>query len=154
MLDAAQRQANHRTVIHIGIKLVVEFEVPSARLALLVLDLPVPRIPHLFLQDPVRALHHSSIVRGNSRLAEGEHGICRIPDWGHARLHAEGFTFLDSQLLELIQRPDHLRIIERISLAAHGNDGVHHRRINCPQPVAHFQALQHPLLRALQRDRA
>ena len=49
VLNAAQRQAYHRTVIHVGIKLVVELEVPSPRLAFLVLDLPVADVADLLL---------------------------------------------------------------------------------------------------------
>src|SRR5438309_10795064 len=57
MFDAAQSQADHRAVIHIGIKLIVELEVPAARLALRILDLPVARLTHLLLQNPVSALY-------------------------------------------------------------------------------------------------
>ena len=146
MLDAAQRKANHCAIIHIRVKLVVKLEVPSARLALLVLDLPVAGIANLLLQNPVGALHHARIVRGHSRFAQGEHGIGGIPHGRHARLHAERVAFLDAQLFELIEGADHLRIVERISLAAQGNDGVHHRGIDGAQTVAHLEALEHPLL--------
>ena len=150
----AQPQANHRGVIHIGIELVIELEVPAARLALRILDLPVAGLAHLLLQNPVGAFHHPRIVRRNSRFAQGKQRIRRIPHRRHAGLHAESVFLFDAQLFELVERADHLRIVHRIPQAAQRDDRIHHRGINRSQAVAHLEALQHPLLRLLQRHRA
>src|SRR5258708_26554747 len=126
MLDATQAEANHCSIIDIGVKLIVKLEVPAARLSLWILDLPVAYVSHLLLQNPVSPLHHARIVRGYSGFAQSKHGVSGVPYRGHARLHAERVFLFDAQLLELIQRTNDLRIIERVSLTAQGDDGVHH----------------------------
>jgi len=112
MLHAAQSQTNHRAIVHVRIKLIVKLEVPSARLALLVLDLPVADVSHLLLQNPIRALHHPRIVGRHARLSQSEQRVCRIPHGRHAGLHAERVFFFDSEFFELIQRSNHLRIVQ------------------------------------------
>src|SRR5207249_8110940 len=72
MLDVGQRKANHGAVIHVWIKFVVEFEIPTAGLALLVLHFPIAHGADLLLQDPVGALDHAGIIRRHSAFAEGE----------------------------------------------------------------------------------
>ncbi len=146
MLHPAQRQADHGTVVHVGIELIVELEVPPARLAFRILDLPVSGLTHLFLQYPVGAFHQPRIASRNPRLAQGKERVCRIPDRRHAGLHAESVTLFDPQLLELVHRADELRIVHRIPQAAERDDSVHHRGIDRSQAVAHLEAIQHPLL--------
>ena len=72
MLDVSQCQAHHGAVIHVGIKLVVEFEIPTAGLAFPVLHFPIAHGADLLLQDPVGALDHAGIIRRHSAFAEGE----------------------------------------------------------------------------------
>jgi hypothetical protein len=114
--------------------------------------LPVARIAHLLLQDPVGALHHSRIVGGNSSFTQGEEGVGCIPHRRHARLHAERIAFFDAELFKFIESADHLGIVEGISLAAQSDDGVHDRGINCAEAVAHLEAFEHPFLGLFQRD--
>jgi hypothetical protein len=69
MFDAAQSNANHCAVIDIGVELIVELEVPAARLALLILYFPVADSSHLLLQNPVRAFDQARIVGRNASLS-------------------------------------------------------------------------------------
>ena len=154
MLHAAQTKTNHRAIIHIRIKLVVEFEVPATRLSRRILYLPVTHTPHLLLQNPVGALDHARIGLVNAALAQRKQRIRRIPHRRHSRLHAERIAFFDPKLLKLIHCANHLRVIHGIPQATHGDDGIHHGGENRSQTIALFEMFQHPLLSLLQRNRA
>ena len=56
---------------------------------------------------------------------------------------------LDAELLKLVARANHLRIVFGVAQAAQRDDGVEHGRINGAQAVGHLQPLEHPLLGAL-----
>ena len=154
MLDPAQAETDHGAVIDVGVELVVEFEIPAAGLALGILDLPVARLAHLFLKNPVGALHEARIGGWNPRLAQGKQRVRSVPHGRLAGLHTKRIALFNSQLFKLIERADELRIVHRISLAAQRDDRVHDRRINSTQAVAHLEALQHPLLSLAQSNRA
>src|SRR5690242_13842104 len=112
MLNMRQRQRYHRAVIHIGIELIIELEVPSPGLAFTVFDFPIPGIAHLLLQDPVGALDHSRIIGRNTAFAQSKQSVGGIPYRRLARLHAEAVTFLNSQLVKFIQSANYLWIIK------------------------------------------
>ena len=150
-LHPAQRQQHLRAVVHVGIELVVELEVPARGSGLGILHAPVALARDLLLQHPLAGLHQARIVGGNAALRQRKHRVRRVPHRRHARLHAEGRLFLDAQLLELVHGANDLRIVQRISQAAQRDDGVHDAGIDRAQAVAHLQPLQHPLLRHLQR---
>src|ERR1051326_4187372 len=108
MLNPAHTQTNHRTIIDIRVKLIVELEVPATWLAFLVFHLPVADMTDLLLQNPVGGLHHARVVFGYSGFTQGKQRIRRIPYWRLARLHAEAIFFLNSQLFKFIHRADDL----------------------------------------------
>ena len=60
----------------------------------------------------------------------------------------------DAELLKLVARANHLRIVFGVAQAAQRDDGVQHGRIDGAEAVGHLQPLQHPLLRLLQRELA
>jgi hypothetical protein len=67
---------------------------------------------------------------------------------------AQAVYVLDTQLLKLVPRANHLRIVLGVAQAAQRNDRVQHRRIDGAQPVRHLEARQNPLLRFAQGQRA
>src|SRR5439155_23565711 len=66
----------------------------------------------------------------------------------------ERVALFDAQFFELIERANDLRVIDRVSQAAQSDDGVHHRRKNCSQAIAHFKVLEQPLLSLVDCNRA
>src|SRR5207245_11342720 len=106
MLDVGQCQAHHCTVIHVRIKLIIEFEIPTAGLAFPVLHFPIAHGADLLLQDPVCALDDPGITCRHSAFAEADERVSRIPDGWLTWLHAKGFAFLNTKLLELVNSTD------------------------------------------------
>ena len=154
VLHVCHSQADHCTVVHIRIELVVKFEIPARRLPFGILNLPVADRAHLLLQNPVRALYHPRIVRRHPRFAQCKQGISRVPDRRFRGLHPERIFFLDTQLFEFIERADDLRIIQRVAQAAQRDDRIQDRWIDCPQSITHLEARQHPLFRLPESDGA
>ncbi len=61
---------------------------------------------------------------------------------------------LDAQLLKLVARANHLRIVFGIAEAAQRDNRVQHGRIDGAEAVGHLKALEHPLLSLLERQLA
>src|SRR5262249_40842901 len=102
MLNATKRKTNHRAVVDVRIKLVLEFTIPAPGLTFRFLNLPIAKGPHLLLQAPISELAHARTIPRNARLAHGKQSVSRIPHRRHAGLHAEGVFFFDPKLLEFI----------------------------------------------------
>ena len=148
-------------VVGVGIELVVEFEVPAARLGFGHLDRPIALVANFLGEKPVGGLDHAGMVPGNAGFAEHIDSLRGVPDRRNGRLHAErglghvgGGRLLDAQLFKLVARADDLRIVFGVAQAAQRDDGVEHGRIDGAEAVGHLQPLQHPFLRFAQGHRA
>ncbi len=154
VVDLVQGQKHLGGIVGVGIKLVVELEIPAAGLRIPHLHRPVALVPHFLRQHPVGSLEQPRIGARNAGLAQRIDRISGIPHRRHAGLHAEGWLqevgnplVFDAQLLELIHGADGLRVVDRVAQTAQSENGVEHGRINRAQTVAHLQAFQDPLLR-------
>ena len=157
IVHLVERQEHLRGVVGIGIKLVVELEVPAAGLGVAHLHGPVALVANLFREHPIRCLEHPWVSARHARLAQCKDRLRRIPNRRDTGRHAEGglghyviSQLFDAQLLELVARPYHLRIVFGVAQAAQRNDGVQHGRIDGAQPVRHLQPLQQPFFRLLE----
>ncbi len=72
IVDTVQRQQHLASIIHIRIKLIVELEVPAARLDVLHLLRPVALMPDFFREHPVRRLQQARIVLGTPASPSAE----------------------------------------------------------------------------------
>ena len=124
-----EAQQHHRGIIHVGIKLVIEFEIPSTGFDLAHLHRPVTLLPDFFAQNPVGSLYQPGIILGHAALSQGKHCIRGVPHGRHARLHAEGWfgmvgnaVFFNAQFFKLIEGANDLRIVGRIAQATQGNE--------------------------------
>ena len=90
VVDLAEGEQNLRGVVGVGIKLVVELEVPAAGLGLGNLHGPVALVADFFGEHPVGGLDHARIVARHAGFAERVDGLRGIPDGRDAGLHAEG----------------------------------------------------------------
>ena len=154
MVHLAEAKQHHGTVVHIGIKLIIKLEVPSAGGRIGILHAPVSAMRHLLFQHPVSGSNHARIIRRQPALPQCEDGVRRIPYRRLAGLHAEGGRFFNAQALEFIHGANELRIVHRISQAAQRDDGIHHGGINGCQAIAHLKTFQHPLFGFAQGQRA
>ena len=140
-------------VIGVGIKLVVELEVPAAGLGAGRLHGPVAFVANFLREQPVGGLDHARIVFGHAGFAEGEEGLAGVPHRRHAGLHAEGGLrhdvaggLLDAELFEFIAGADDLGIVLGVAEAAQREDGVQHGGVDGAEAVGHLEAIEHPFL--------
>ena len=161
VVDFIQSQQHLRGIIGVRVELVIELEIPAARLRIPYLHRPIALVPHFLGEHPVSRLQQPRIRARNSRLAQRIDRIRGVPHRRHAGLHAEGWLqiirnpfLLNAQLLKLIHRPNGLRIIHGVAQAAQRKNRIEHGRINGAQAVTHLQAFQDPLLRFADRDLA
>ena len=161
IVHLVERHQHLRGVVGVGIKLVVELEVPAAGLGVGNLHGPVALVANLFGEHPIHGLEQARVVALHAGLAQGEDRLRRIPHRRDSRQHTEGRLghhvigrLFDAQLFKLIARPDHLRIVLGVTQAAKSDDGVQHGRIDRAQAVSHLQPRQQPLFRALESQRA
>ena len=160
IVDLVESEQHHGRVVHVRIKLIVEFEVPSARRNVLHLHRPIALVTDFFGEHPVSRLKQALIVFQDSSLAQSKHRVCGVPHRGHAGLHAEG-SFLvrrgglfDAELLKLLDGANDLRIVERVAKAPQRDNRVQHRRVNRAEAVGALEPFKHPLLSLLQSNRA
>ena len=159
IVNLAQRKQNLRRIIGIRVKLVVELEVPAARLGVADFDGPIALVADLFGKHPVDGFDHARIVARHAGLAQRKDSLRRIPHRAHAGRHTEGWLghlrggrLLDAELFKFVAGADDLRIVLGVSEAAQRDDGVEHGGIDGAEAVAHLEAFEHPLFRAFERE--
>ena len=151
MLHALERHQHERGVVHVGIKIVAEFERPAARLSVFVSDLPVARPKHLLRQHPVRSLHQRRMVRRQPRFFQRNHGNARVPNGRDARLHANRvalFNFKTGKFLDLAPRQ---RIVRPMPERHQRENRIHHRWVDGRESFRALDVIQQPRSRFAQR---
>ena len=161
VVHLVEREQHLCGVVGVGIKLVIELEIPAARLGIADFHGPIAFVADFLGEHPVGGLDHARVSALDAGLAQCEDRLRRIPHWRHTGLHAESWLghqfigrLLDAQFLELIPGANYLRIVFGIAQAAQGYDGVQHGRIDGAQPVGHLQPREQPLFRLLEGQRA
>ena len=146
---ARQTHQHHGGVVDVRVVAIMVLEEPAGRFQVGVTQAPVARPAHLALDEPARGLGDGCLVPRRPGQRQGVERQSRIPDRREAGLHAERVFFLDHQVIELLQRPDHLRRLVRHAEAAQTDDGVNDGRENGADAVAIGEVLAHPRGRAL-----
>ena len=157
-----QRQQHFTRVIDVRLMIIVEEETPAARIHVLHVVRPVALVPNLFAQQPVRRLHHPRIRLRQSDFAQRRKHLRRIPHRRKTRLHPErrcriirfAIRSIDAQLLKLVHRANHLRIVRRVPQRIQRHNRIQHGRINRTQTIAALKVIEHPVLSLFQRHLA
>ena len=90
VVDLVQGQKHLGGIVRVGIELVIEFEVPAARLRIPYLHRPIALLPHFLGEHPVGGFEQPRIGARNAALTQRIYRIRGIPNRRHAGLHAEG----------------------------------------------------------------
>jgi len=94
------------------------------------------------------------LIRGKIALDQCVDGERGVPHWRGAGLVVEHLAVLDGERLDLLELPQHERVIVGIAEQPHRQDRVRHRRIDAAEPARHGQTLLEPEARRLDRAAA
>ncbi len=142
-----ERQHDHRRIIDVGIRVVVELESPPVTAAKGIFDAPITGgvVRNLLLQSPFHGTLHRRMIFAKSRERECAQRPCRVPHRRHARLKAPAFFVVDDEAIETADAFLHHRMIEAEAHKIERNERIHPWRLNAAPASIGFLPLDDPL---------
>ncbi len=150
-LYALESHQDERGVVHVGIKVVAEFEDPTAGSGVFVFDLPVAGAENLLRQNPVGGFHERRVIGGHAGFFERDHRDAGVPHGRDARLKADRVFLFDFEPCEFANFARGQRIVGTMAERHQRENRIHHRRINRGEAFGALDVLEHPGFRFTQR---
>ncbi len=100
----AQRHQHHRGVVGVGIKVVVIFKSPAARLRAGIVARPIPRAAHLPRAQPLDRSDKGGLIGRAAGFRQRDDVDGSVPDRREARLNPKVARVIDKQSLEVRAR--------------------------------------------------
>src|SRR2546426_535337 len=150
-VDLLERHEHHRGVIEVRIEVVVVLERPAARPDVRPFHLPVTRDENLAVDEPLRRAAKRRVRGREAALDQRVDRERGVPHGGRAGLIVELLVRLDRERLDLLDLPEHQRVVVGVAEHAHREDRDRHRRVDPAAAAGHGEPLLEPHARRLDR---